>query len=47
MPELSDEKLQAYLRELTEISHRYGLGITGKPEPFILVEEDTYRLYRL
>lgn len=30
------EKLEAFLRELTELSYRFGLGITGKPELFVM-----------
>ncbi|WP_088346645.1 MULTISPECIES: hypothetical protein [Rhodomicrobium] len=47
VPDATEAVLQAYLQELAELSHRYGLGIAGDAELFILEDEDGSRSYRL
>lgn len=36
----------AFLKEIGEISHKYGLGIAGDPVLFILEDSDREREYR-
>lgn len=42
---MEQEKLRAFLDELTELSHKHGLGITGYPALFVLEADDTERRY--
>ena len=39
--------IQIFLKELTEISFRFGLAITGAPFLFLLEPEDYDRCYRV
>ncbi len=34
------ERTEAFVRELTDLSHKYGIGITGSPVLFLLVRDD-------
>jgi hypothetical protein len=43
----SDQTLTDFTEELTTLSHRYKLGITGEPILFVLEEEDTERQYTI
>ena len=37
---VSDAQLQEFLRDLTALSHRHGIGITGSPTLFLLERDD-------
>lgn len=37
------DQTEAFLQELTDLSHKYGIGITGSPTLFI-VERDDFAL---
>jgi hypothetical protein len=41
------EQTEAFLSELTELSLKYGIAITGKPILFIMEEEDYAFPYRI
>jgi hypothetical protein len=47
MQVIAEEKLQAYLAELTELAHRYGLGITGDAQLFVLEDGDEDRVFSI
>lgn len=34
------ERTEAFVRELTDLSHKYGIGITGSPALFLLDRDD-------
>ena len=34
------ERTEAFVRELTDLSHKYGIGITGSPVLFLLDRDD-------
>jgi hypothetical protein len=42
----TQEEIDAFLKDLTELSHRHGLGIAGKPVLFIMEKDDYTRTYR-
>lgn len=42
---MSDEKIQAFLDELTELSHKHGLAINPDGDLFELEPDDTERKY--
>lgn len=42
---MDQEKLRQFLNELTNLSHRYGLGITGDAILYELEREDSERNY--
>ncbi len=42
-----DQKTRQFLSELTEISAKYGIGITGKPVLFMMEKEDYQSAYRI
>ena len=43
----SSAKCDAFLSELTELSAKYGIGITGSPILFVMKEEDFPYSYRI
>lgn len=48
MPMIAEDpaKLAAFLRELTELSRKHGLGLDGAPTVFVMEPEDQDRDYR-
>ncbi len=47
MADMTDADTTAFLAELTKLSHKYGLGVAGNAELFILENEDESREYRI
>ena len=43
MPE--DKQLESFLYDLTELSRRYKIGITGDMEPFVMEKDDSALAY--
>jgi hypothetical protein len=46
MKELRQAETQEFLRELTELSRRYKLGLVGPVTLFVMEEDDFDRAYR-
>jgi hypothetical protein len=46
MKGLPHTETQEFLRELTELSRRYGLGLVGPVTLFLMEEDDFDRVYR-
>ncbi len=44
-PVVAEEKLQAFTRELTEVSRKHGIGIAGEPDLFVFEPEDYAAVY--
>ena len=38
-------KLDLFLADLTELSRKHGIGLGGRPEPYVMEPEDMWYLY--
>lgn len=41
-----DSDLPSFLKALASLSHKYGYGISGSPEIFVMEHDDRDRIYR-